>query len=514
MASYITQKVNDSNPTHVYTSKGKIKYTVGVDSDSYKIRAGEASDVKNVCLEITPEHVKVEKPLIVNNIKTGSVIAKNMEVDSMSVRSVVARSIEARSIEAGSVDVSGSVDVKGNFTVQGIATFLNTEVIAVDNLCIQLAINDPVTVTSLEHLRRSRKSSSENLFLEVTTEFDHNRLEGDYILLQGMGVPPEVKKISNVTGTTFDILATEGVKYLSADLNGLVGKINTEVCIDGGGIKLEARTVDAEGSVGGSVLATKQFVYKNKKEAWESNLNIDLLNKESSFSIDGIPKITNTSVGTINHNFSCVYTQGIKSFKGLTISSKENTLFNSKGDISFQVEEISALHIDSQTGNISMGKGGGGPKLDVEGGPKLDVEGGPKLDVGGGPKLDVGGDIQCIDLTTISDERYKNIVDLIPKYYDLDELFSQDGLRGVVFKWNKVEGKTWDTKKYNLGVIAQEIEELVPELVKTDEHGYKSVNYEKMSCIFIEQHKKAQQEIKDLRESVAEILDKLNSLRL
>lgn len=47
-------------------------------------------------------------------------------------------------------------------------------------------------------------------------------------------------------------------------------------------------------------------------------------------------------------------------------------------------------------------------------------------------------------------------------------------LRGVAFEWREdVAGKSGP----DLGVIAQEVEEVFPELVRTDERGFKTVNY-------------------------------------
>ena len=73
--------------------------------------------------------------------------------------------------------------------------------------------------------------------------------------------------------------------------------------------------------------------------------------------------------------------------------------------------------------------------------------------------------------------------------------------------------KTYTGKDY--GVIAQEIEEVMPELVITRENGYKAVNYEKIIPLLIESIKEQQNaivaqqtEIKELRELINNILNK------
>jgi hypothetical protein len=48
-------------------------------------------------------------------------------------------------------------------------------------------------------------------------------------------------------------------------------------------------------------------------------------------------------------------------------------------------------------------------------------------------------------------------------------------LRGVSFDWR--EDGPYGQEGADLGVIAQEVEQVFPELVKTDDRGYKQVNY-------------------------------------
>lgn len=85
--------------------------------------------------------------------------------------------------------------------------------------------------------------------------------------------------------------------------------------------------------------------------------------------------------------------------------------------------------------------------------------------------------VQSIDFNSLSDMTRKieimtleNAVDLI-----MD-------LRGVSFKWK-------DTGRKSIGVIAQEVEKVLPEIVHTDENGIKSVNYSGLIAYLIESNK-------------------------
>ena len=54
---------------------------------------------------------------------------------------------------------------------------------------------------------------------------------------------------------------------------------------------------------------------------------------------------------------------------------------------------------------------------------------------------------------------------------------------GYTFDWNKDLQDIYSGKDY--GVIAQEIEEMFPELVQTRENGYKAVKYDKLVSVLI-----------------------------
>jgi hypothetical protein len=96
--------------------------------------------------------------------------------------------------------------------------------------------------------------------------------------------------------------------------------------------------------------------------------------------------------------------------------------------------------------------------------------------------------------TTFSDRRWKTKIILITDA--LDKLHS---INGYTYKWK--EGADTSTQ---VGVIAQEIEAVLPEAVKTDENGYKSVDYGKLSALLIEAVKEQQTIITSLENKIQE----------
>jgi len=90
-----------------------------------------------------------------------------------------------------------------------------------------------------------------------------------------------------------------------------------------------------------------------------------------------------------------------------------------------------------------------------------------------------------------SDKRLKD--NIIPISNPIEKLLQ---IGGYTFEWNKKQ----DT--YNgqdVGVIAQEIEKVLPEIVEERENGYKAVKYEKIVPLLIEAIKDQQKQIDNLK---------------
>jgi hypothetical protein len=107
------------------------------------------------------------------------------------------------------------------------------------------------------------------------------------------------------------------------------------------------------------------------------------------------------------------------------------------------------------------------------------------------------------DLNSTSDIRYKKNVETID-----NALEKVQSLRGVTFDWDNdafPEGE--DTKKPNFteratGVIAQDVEKVLPEAVRENEDGFKNVAYGNMVGLLIEAIKEQQQQIDELKKQL------------
>jgi hypothetical protein len=98
-----------------------------------------------------------------------------------------------------------------------------------------------------------------------------------------------------------------------------------------------------------------------------------------------------------------------------------------------------------------------------------------------------------------SDSRLKD--NLVKIENPLEKISS---LNGYSFDWNNKQ-ETYTGRDY--GVIAQEVEEVLPEIVTTRDNGYKAVKYEKLVPLLIEAIKEQQKEIEDLKKALFNIMD-------
>jgi len=93
-----------------------------------------------------------------------------------------------------------------------------------------------------------------------------------------------------------------------------------------------------------------------------------------------------------------------------------------------------------------------------------------------GDSIRVAGDVVAY---YSSDERLKDNIKPIE-----NALEKVNAISGVTFEWNEKSHKT--TGKKDIGVVAQEIEAVLPELVETRTNGYKAVDYQKLTAVLIE----------------------------
>ena len=183
---------------------------------------------------------------------------------------------------------------------------------------------------------------------------------------------------------------------------------------------------------------------------------------------------------------------------GDVVISGDFTVLGSATEISTSELSIEdkLITVASGSANSSAANGGG---IEVDRGSDANASitwnhSGTRFDINNG--IHVTGTIQATDdiiAYASSDERLKNNIQPIK-----NPIEKINSISGNSFSWNEEKQDIYKGKDY--GVIAQEIEKVLPELVTTKENGYKAVKYDKLVSLLIEGIKELSSEIRELKE--------------
>ncbi len=108
-----------------------------------------------------------------------------------------------------------------------------------------------------------------------------------------------------------------------------------------------------------------------------------------------------------------------------------------------------------------------------------------------------------------SDIRWKR--DIAPLGDELNKVMK---LQGVHYHWkaDQYPQMGFDEREH-IGLIAQEVEKVFPELVNTDDKGYKAVSYEKLTVVLLEALKEQQKMIEEQQKSIEELKKEVRKRR-
>jgi hypothetical protein len=101
---------------------------------------------------------------------------------------------------------------------------------------------------------------------------------------------------------------------------------------------------------------------------------------------------------------------------------------------------------------------------------------------------------------TTSDERLKNDIRPIN-----DALSSVLQLQGKSYRWNE------DEDKQDIGLIAQDVEQIFPQLVAEDANGFKAIAYSRLTAVLVEAIKEQQGQIESLQQENRELKSRIDS---
>jgi hypothetical protein len=145
------------------------------------------------------------------------------------------------------------------------------------------------------------------------------------------------------------------------------------------------------------------------------------------------------------------------------------------------------------SGNVGINNTGPSYRLDVAGDARITSG---SLGVGVAPnatdgRIDASNDIVAFQT---SDRRLKE--NITPITNALEKVKS---LTGVMFDWKEETKSVHGYEGHDVGIIAQDVQAILPEAVRTNDTGYLSVRYEKMIALLIEGMKEQQLQIDELK---------------
>ena len=151
--------------------------------------------------------------------------------------------------------------------------------------------------------------------------------------------------------------------------------------------------------------------------------------------------------------------------------------------------------VSGNGGNVGIGQSNPQYKLDVTGSARITsaLSVGtitPSATVG---RIDASNDVVAF---STSDSRFKANVTSIP-----NALNKIDQIGGYEFDWIS-NPELHGYEGHDVGVIAQEIEAVLPEVVTTRDNGYKAVKYEKIVPLLIQAIKEQQKQIENLQSQI------------
>ena len=191
----------------------------------------------------------------------------------------------------------------------------------------------------------------------------------------------------------------------------------------------------------------------------------------------------------------------------IELDDNQKLLCGNSSDLQIYHDGSDSVILDTGTGNLSLKTDGNfyvlneaGTKVmiraDVNASVRLYNDGSQKLNTENGG-VGITGDLTASgNLISNSDERVKEDIRVIP-----NALSKIEEIRGVTFTRNDLE----DTEARHTGVIAQEVEKVLPEVVGENEEGIKNVAYGNMVGLLIEGMKEQQEIIRSLASRITDL---------
>ncbi len=427
-------------------------------------------------LSVVFDEVTVKERLVVEGGNSGTILSQfdgpvtfNKEVKFTGVINAksqlkISDTTQSTTTANGALVVSGGVGIAKNLNVGGSVT-----------------ISGITTVTSL--LDANGGATIDNVRIGVAGDNEIDTSTGN-LTIDSAGGTTTIDDDLTVTGniTLTGLLDANGGATIDNIQIGISG--NNEIDTSTGNLTIDSSggttTIDDNLSVSGT--STLTGLLDANGGATIDNIQIGISgNNEIDTSTGNLTIDSSGGTTTIDDNLSV---SGTSTLTGLLDANGGATIDNVRIGVAGDNE------IDTSTGNLTIDSAGGTTTIDDD----LTVTGNTTLGDTTADITTINGNLRVtqdiIAFYTPSDKNWKDNINTIPNAVDKVLLIS-----GNTFDWNEKSSQ----QGHDVGVIAQEIQEVLPEAVAHREDGHLSVSYHKIIPLLIEAIKELKAEINELK---------------
>ncbi len=407
----------------------------------------------------------------------------------------------ARDIGGASFDGSGNIDVKVKTTSEGSS--------ASDHFLTFVSSTTTSNVQDIKEDADLKYKPSTGTLTSAIVSAGTNFLGDTLKNTDGRDV---ITKLSSaVDGNQFHGTSTSAATLTNGRNISLSGAVTGVIGFDGS----QAVTIATEfGTGGGTTIGSSTIATDAVTTPKLANDAVDADKLKDSALTDSDRAVTENHIrdNSISHaklKVDCVDETNLDETKqylmeGLTVNNIDidgNTI-STLNNANLTLDSMGDILLNADGGDIQLQDAGATfGVLSNNGSGSLIIKNGPSsttMMTGSGANVAFAGNITVAstivargDITAFSDARLKHDIEKIDNALD-----KVDNLRGVTYKM--IEDASHTEK---VGVIAQEVEEILPQVVHTsdDEMQTKSVDYGKLCAVLIEAVKELKKEVEELK---------------
>jgi hypothetical protein len=358
---------------------------------------------------------------------------------------------------------------------------------------------------------------------QLTTDFDARYLNtgGDGIVSSSAQVTTllptgVVSGSSQITYTSISSIpsgivsgSSQTINYLNSAAPGVVsGSAQTIANLPAGTISGSSQVTYANiSSIPAGIVSGSSQTITNLNSAAPG-----VISGSSQLSGTTITNLTITNLSVVNETASVIFTSGSNRFGDF---SDDTHQFTGSVQISGSFSIVGASTATSYTGihngtiNATNGVVSGSSQVTLSsttgGGTSAAVQFG-SLGIGMAASVTTGRIDATNDIVAYSSSDIRFKENIIAIETPLDKISK---IGGYTYDWKQENHIEHGYEGNDVGVIAQEIEAVLPQLVQTRENGYKAVKYDKLVALLIEGIKEQQKQINDLTSKVNSLENKI-----